>query len=116
MIVITVDGGGGGGCRKKPVFPSLPSFFFVSTSLSTTKKWWHFSHLTNLVELTKVSTCVHGSPHFGHESVPLFLLPPPPPGPDVMGGKLEEDPSLLEVIFGGSPDPADLCHAVLVEK
>lgn len=52
--------------------------FFVSTSLRTTKKWWHLSHLTNLVELTKVSTWVQGSPHFGHVSTPLppDFLPP----------------------------------------
>ena len=45
--------GGGGGFLKKPFFwSSRLSFkvFFVSTSDKTTKKWWHFSHLTNLEE------------------------------------------------------------------
>ena len=31
-------------------FESTFSDFFVSTSESTTKKWWHLSHLTNLVD------------------------------------------------------------------
>jgi hypothetical protein len=57
--------------------------FFVSTSLRTTKKWWHLSHLTNRVELTKVSTWVHGSPHLGQVRTPLpepDFLPPDVPG------------------------------------
>lgn len=58
--------------------------FLVSTSLSTTKKWWHLSHLTKRVELTKVSTWVQGSPHLGHVSTPLpdpdFLPPDVVPG------------------------------------
>ncbi|CAN8029268.1 unnamed protein product, partial [Ixodes persulcatus] len=55
--------------------------FLVSTSESTTKKWWHLSHFTNLQRgdsQTKVSTCVHGFPHLGQHRCPS-LLPPLPP-------------------------------------
>lgn len=63
------------------------------------------------MELTKVSTCVHGSPHFGHDSVFLSLpggsLPPSedflPPPPDALvggggGGAAAPEPA---VVVGG---------------
>ena len=47
--------GGGGGFLFCPSFSSRFSLklFFVSVSDSTTKKWWHFSHLTKRVEAGK---------------------------------------------------------------
>jgi hypothetical protein len=48
--------GGGGGFLRGPVFGSSATLFWSfklfleSTSDKTTKKWWHFSHFTNLVE------------------------------------------------------------------
>lgn len=44
------------------------------------------------MELTKVSTCVQGSPHFGQDRVFLSLPPPPsedflPPPPEIPVGE-----------------------------
>lgn len=79
--------------------------FLVSTSLRTTKKWWHLSHLTNRVELTKVSTWVHGSPHLGHVRTPPepdFL--PPDDDPERQGiTHKKERLSIWRELLGFSP-------------
>lgn len=97
ILFILTFFGGGGGFLNCPLLTSSVSFcsfvdFFWSISDKTTKKWWHFSHLTNLVDAacqkdsrlsililrlvvrhefenlqTKVSTLVQGLPHFGQQ-------------------------------------------------
>lgn len=100
---------GGGGCLRSPVTSSIGVLVFLSTSLSTTKKWLHLTHLTNRDEETNVPTCVHGSPHLGQVMVILFLfggsLPvvPSPPSVPVGGG-----------VVGGSFDT--LLHTTVTWK
>lgn len=57
--LLTFLGGGGGFCANANFTASaadsgsLFSPFLESVSDRTTKKWWHFSHLTNRVDATK---------------------------------------------------------------
>lgn len=58
VVFFTFLGGGGGFCANASFTASaadsasLFNPFLESVSDKTTKKWWHFSHLTNLVEAT----------------------------------------------------------------
>lgn len=58
------------------------------------------------MELTKVSTWVQGSPHFGQESVFLFF-PLPPLFVGLLGGGV--------VFVGGSPEPNVFNKIILVD-
>lgn len=58
-VILTFLGGGGGFCANASFTASeadsgsLLSPFLESVSDRTTKKWWHFSHLTNRVDAAK---------------------------------------------------------------
>lgn len=60
--ILTFLGGGGGFCANASFTASeadsgsLLSPFLESVSDRTTKKWWHFSHLTNRVDAAKTKT------------------------------------------------------------
>ena len=56
----TFFGGGGGFFFAFLSAAESRSVFFVSISLSTMKKWWHFSHFTKRVEAEKKQNEKHG--------------------------------------------------------